>query len=135
MAKGYAHADATSSLIAKYIVLHLGGVWRRRTCRIPAALWRGHSCWLLKKDLVSLQTGFTQSGQLRVSCVEQRSLDWMCECTRSARAWGQTTGRRGPSEAEGPLLPAPPLSHLPGESLWPEVSFHSKPMKPLNPIL
>ena len=65
---------------------------------LPAASCRGHSCWLVKKDLVSLQVGFTQSGQLRVSCVEQRSLDWRCEWTRSARAC-RTDGKDRQSEA------------------------------------
>lgn len=54
--------------------------------RIPWVLRQGHSCWLLKKDLVSLQTGFTQSGQLSVSCVEHSLFDWMCEYTKSAKA-------------------------------------------------
>lgn len=54
--------------------------------QIPRVLRQGHSCWLVKKDLVSLQTGFTQSGQLRVNCVEHSLFDWMCECTRSAKA-------------------------------------------------
>lgn len=54
--------------------------------RVPRVLRQGHSCWLVKKDLVSLQTGFTQSGQLRGNCVEHSLFDWMCECTKSAKA-------------------------------------------------
>lgn len=46
-----------------------------------------HRDWLVKKALVSLHTGFTQSGQQRVNCLEHTSLDWMWEHTRSARAW------------------------------------------------
>ena len=91
---------------------------------LPAACRQGHSCWLVKKDLVSLQVGFTQSGQLRVSCVEQRSLDWRCEWTRSARAC-RTDGKDRRSEAQTPLLPTPPLRpHLPRGALGRGASLH-----------
>lgn len=147
MPTGYTSPTVTP-LISEVVFLY-GGIGRLGMYPAPGRGPGGrcHSCWLVKKDLVSLQTGFTQSGQLNVNCLEHSSFDWMCECTRSARAC-RVDGKkqrflRGKISAHLPWSPPPtPCSsaqvttlaggsfHLNYESFEPNSIVSSSPRKP-----